>query len=93
MARSLGIETVAEGIETAAQAERMTALSCTYGQGYFYAMPLLPEEIPAPLARWPSRSPKRPPRAWRTIPRPRRTRHPHAAARAGARPVEAPVIP
>ena len=46
MARSLGIETVAEGIETAVQAERMTALSCTYGQGYFYAMPLLPEEIP-----------------------------------------------
>ena len=47
MARSLGIETVAEGIETAAQADRMEALSCTYGQGFFYAMPLLPDEIPA----------------------------------------------
>ena len=46
MARSLGIETVAEGIETAAQADRMRSLACTYGQGFFYATPLLPEEIP-----------------------------------------------
>lgn len=46
MARSLGIETVAEGIETRAQADRMRALRCTYGQGYFFAQPLLPDELP-----------------------------------------------
>ena len=45
MARSLGIDTVAEGIETPAQADRMRAMHCTYGQGYFYARPLLPEEL------------------------------------------------
>ncbi len=50
MARSLGIETVAEGIETPLQADRMRELQCTYGQGYFFAHPLLPEEL-APIAR------------------------------------------
>ncbi len=45
MARSLGIDTVAEGIETPAQASRMRDLKCTYGQGYFYAKPLLPDEM------------------------------------------------
>ena len=47
MARSLGIETVAEGIETGAQAERMQALACTYGQGFFFARPLPADEVPA----------------------------------------------
>src|SRR5262249_30620997 len=46
MARSLGIETVAEGIETEAQAEWMRSLECTYGQGYFFARPLLPADVP-----------------------------------------------
>ena len=50
MARSLGIETVAEGIETPAQAERMRALACTYGQGFFFARPLPAEEV-ADVAR------------------------------------------
>ncbi len=47
MARSLGIETVAEGIETEAQADWMRSLQCTYGQGYFFDRPLLPEDLPA----------------------------------------------
>ncbi len=45
MARSLGIETVAEGIETPAQAERMRNLRCTYGQGYYFARPLPADEL------------------------------------------------
>ena len=47
MARSLGIETVAEGIETEAQADWMRSLQCTYGQGYYFDRPLLPEDLPA----------------------------------------------
>ena len=39
MSESLHIMTVAEGIETADQAERMRSLGCTYGQGYFFARP------------------------------------------------------
>ena len=40
LARSLDITTVAEGIETLEQAERMRALGCTYGQGYLFSRPL-----------------------------------------------------
>ncbi len=47
MARLLGIETVAEGIETEAQADWMRSLGCTSGQGFYFARPLLPEEVPA----------------------------------------------
>ena len=39
MGRSLNIETVAEGIETAEQAARMRELGCSYGQGYYFAKP------------------------------------------------------
>jgi diguanylate cyclase (GGDEF)-like protein len=47
MSDSLSITTVAEGIEEASQAERMLALGCTYGQGYFFARPVAPDEVPA----------------------------------------------
>ena len=40
VARSLGMGIVAEGVETAAQAELLCALLCEKGQGYFYARPL-----------------------------------------------------
>jgi diguanylate cyclase (GGDEF)-like protein len=50
MSKSLGIVTVAEGIETAEQAERMRALGCAYGQGYFFARPLDAEAV-APAQR------------------------------------------
>lgn len=40
LAASLGMETVAEGIETVAQADRLTDLACQTGQGFLYAKPL-----------------------------------------------------
>ena len=40
LSESLQIVTVAEGIETAEQAERMRGLGCTFGQGYFFSKPL-----------------------------------------------------
>jgi diguanylate cyclase (GGDEF)-like protein len=45
LSQSLGIATVAEGIETAEQAERMGSLGCTYGQGYHYAQPAAAAEL------------------------------------------------
>jgi predicted signal transduction protein with EAL and GGDEF domain len=45
MGRSLGIRTVAEGIETAEQADRMRALGCAYGQGYYFATPMPGSEV------------------------------------------------
>ncbi len=40
MSRSLGILTVAEGIETAGQAARMRALGCQFGQGFYFSRPI-----------------------------------------------------
>ena len=40
LADALGMRTVAEGVETDALARTLSALGCTYGQGYHYARPL-----------------------------------------------------
>jgi diguanylate cyclase (GGDEF)-like protein len=40
MSKSLGITTIAEGIESAEQAARMRELGCTYGQGFHFARPV-----------------------------------------------------
>jgi diguanylate cyclase (GGDEF)-like protein/PAS domain S-box-containing protein len=40
LARHLGMNVVAEGIETREQLDRLTSLHCGYGQGYFFAKPL-----------------------------------------------------
>jgi diguanylate cyclase (GGDEF)-like protein len=50
LAHGLGIEVVAEGIETAGQAARLRALMCDRGQGYFYARPQAPEALRPLLA-------------------------------------------
>jgi diguanylate cyclase (GGDEF)-like protein len=39
LARSLRLTVVAEGVETAEQAERLTLLGCQFGQGYYFARP------------------------------------------------------
>jgi EAL domain-containing protein (putative c-di-GMP-specific phosphodiesterase class I) len=48
LAHGLGIEVVAEGIETVAQLDRLRALACDRGQGYFFAHPMPADEL-APL--------------------------------------------
>jgi EAL domain-containing protein (putative c-di-GMP-specific phosphodiesterase class I) len=45
MSRSLGIETVAEGIETSEQADRMRRLGCVFGQGYAFARPMVETDL------------------------------------------------
>ena len=47
VARTLGMVTVAEGIETEGQAALMRRLDCDRGQGYLFAMPLEPEAFEA----------------------------------------------
>ena len=39
LARALGIEVIAEGVETATQAEALRAMGCAYGQGYLLGRP------------------------------------------------------
>ena len=45
MATSLGIQTVAEGIETEAHKQALEALGCTYGQGYLISKPLYADDL------------------------------------------------
>ncbi len=40
LAVKLNKKVVAEGIEKAAQVERVRALGCKFGQGYFFSQPL-----------------------------------------------------
>jgi EAL domain-containing protein (putative c-di-GMP-specific phosphodiesterase class I) len=48
LARRLGIEVVAEGIETAGQLEMLRSFNCPFAQGYLFSRPL-----PAPVVgRW-----------------------------------------
>ncbi len=53
LARALGMETTAEGIDSSDLSEMLTELGCTYGQGFFYS-----EAMPADdaLAYWLERS-------------------------------------
>jgi EAL domain-containing protein (putative c-di-GMP-specific phosphodiesterase class I) len=40
LANKLGMNAIAEGIETAEQLEHLRELNCAYGQGYFFSQPL-----------------------------------------------------
>jgi len=51
LSQTLDIETVAEGVEEAAQMGRLKALGADLAQGYYFAKPLAPDEVPAVLAR------------------------------------------
>jgi diguanylate cyclase len=51
MGESLRIETVAEGVEDAAETMAVWSLGCDLAQGYFFARPMPTREIPQSLAR------------------------------------------
>lgn len=45
LGRTFGLDVVAEGIETPAQAEAIRRAGCTRAQGYYYHRPMRPEEL------------------------------------------------
>ncbi len=45
LAHSLGLDVIAEGIETEAQLEALRGLGCEYGQGYLFAYPLNSKDV------------------------------------------------
>lgn len=46
LASGLGLETVAEGVETSEQTEKLATLGCSSLQGFFYSEPVLPGALP-----------------------------------------------
>lgn len=51
LARTLRLSTVAEGVETVEQLERLRALGCDHAQGFYFARPIPSEQISALLSR------------------------------------------
>lgn len=45
VAQKLGVDVIAEGIETPAQLARLQHLGCQYGQGYYFSKPLPPQTV------------------------------------------------
>jgi len=63
LGRRFGLNTVAEGIETARESHRLQGLGCNLGQGFYFAKPMAKDEF---IATLPRRMAARPPakRGW-----------------------------
>lgn len=53
MAKRLGMQTVAEGVETKEQARYLRARGCTIGQGYLFSRPVPASNVPTIVAKQP----------------------------------------
>jgi PAS domain S-box-containing protein len=53
LGHSLGLTTVAEGVQSAAQAEMLLRLGCDIGQGWFYGLPVEAHQLAALVAEAP----------------------------------------
>ena len=51
LVHTLGMEAVAEGVESEGQAALLKEIGCDMAQGFHFARPLPPEEVPGFLAR------------------------------------------
>lgn len=52
MAHSLGMQVVAEGIESQRQLEILRDMGCDYGQGFYFSRPLRPDDFVAWAHQW-----------------------------------------
>ena len=53
LAKTLGMDTISEGVETLQQLNQLKAMGCEFGQGYLFSKPLEPKVIESILNRYP----------------------------------------
>ncbi|MDJ0590231.1 MAG: EAL domain-containing protein [Pleurocapsa sp. MO_226.B13] len=53
LAKTLGMDAISEGVETAQQLKQLKDLGCELGQGFLFAKPLTPQDVEALLAQYP----------------------------------------
>jgi predicted signal transduction protein with EAL and GGDEF domain len=51
LARELGVDAVAEGVETEQELEKLRSIGCELAQGFRFARPMNPDAVPGVLAR------------------------------------------
>jgi EAL domain-containing protein (putative c-di-GMP-specific phosphodiesterase class I) len=66
LARNLGMDVVAEGVETNGQLRLLRESFCEYGQGYFFCKPVPAEEAWDLLSKLPTAAPAPPPPVYET---------------------------
>jgi diguanylate cyclase (GGDEF)-like protein/excisionase family DNA binding protein len=94
LAHGLGIEVVAEGIETVDEASRLRELGCDRGQGYVYSRPIPAQQISRLMAAARrTRRPKASPPAVATTEEPKRSRSASTRPAAAAPPARSRVRP
>ncbi|MEA2184210.1 MAG: hypothetical protein QOF69_3395, partial [Solirubrobacteraceae bacterium] len=49
LAANLGLRSIAEGVETSSQLDRLRTLGCDQAQGYLFSHPVAPTGIPAAI--------------------------------------------
>ncbi len=54
LAKTLGMDTISEGVETLQQLNQLKALGCEFGQGYLFSPPLAPTAIESILTKYSS---------------------------------------
>jgi diguanylate cyclase (GGDEF)-like protein len=54
MAATLGLDVIAEGVETPQQRDRLRGLGCAFGQGFLFGRPMPSEDLAALVGGWTS---------------------------------------
>ncbi len=52
MADALGLDTIAEGVETPNECDALESLNCGYAQGFLFSRPVPPDQSPQAVMRW-----------------------------------------
>ena len=51
LARGIGLDAIAEGVNSPGQLEMLRGMECTYGQGFFFSKPVARDELATLLRR------------------------------------------